>query len=355
MSGAEFIAVISLGASVIQVADACHRLINRIQDYRGNPGFDELTAQLRLLCCDLDAIKALHLRQGLDSDSESILIAVLQDCRTQVTKLEDLIATLLPPENAPSIRRKLHKLVAFTKDGRVQQVLQQLDQYKRTLTLHLTVRNYENMSRIPQMFLQLEEANRQMQRRMDDLTAQPLFNSPGTLGNPSELAVGTSSSTTTCSQAAYNRRTQRSNCARGICRCPCHGSFYRMVLRRCDCPETRASFYVALLGKLIALDLDLVSSRNLSGFNVMLRCVNVVPFFSPGFRVIYLFKSRLISEEECLSKLRLLREQGTISPEDQIMGGRGYLEVSARCLVPLLLAMERLSTRNKYMQPINRC
>lgn len=315
MSGAEFIAVLSIGASVIQVADACNRLIGRIQQFHSNTEFDELTSQLRLLSHDVRAISALHNNQGHDSERDATLVGVLQDCEAQIKKLDDLIAKLIPATNATSVKRTRQGFKAFARDREVQGTLSQLNQYKQALTLHLVVRNQETAMAMARTICLLEEKNRQLQASLEtNCVIEKAKAHAGTHLQPAGMEVKV-------------KRPKPSACLRGTYTCSSHRRMISALFSRCSCPEKRYSTTAMFLGKLISLDLDFVGQSTFSRSNISVKAINTVSKTSPGFMTLYHYSMGLLSGSEALAQLKTLGEQGSLSLQDIDQDGRNYVEV----------------------------
>ena len=140
MSGAEFVAVLSIGASVIQVAAACSKISQRIQEFRQNIAFQDLALQLPLLVEDVKALDSPEYRELLDPPSEQAMIRVLEGCRRQLDTLDKLIQTMTPAEDASKLRRAWKGVRSFGKDTKLREIMGILENYKSTITLHVSSR-----------------------------------------------------------------------------------------------------------------------------------------------------------------------------------------------------------------------
>ena|SRR2546429_605690 len=106
MSGAEFVALLGIGASTIQVVEACIKVLNRIQQFRQlNSAFQDLALQLPLLMQDIEALNSPDYRQLLDATTEKALVRVLEGCRRQLDALDKLIQTMTPTETSSKLKR----------------------------------------------------------------------------------------------------------------------------------------------------------------------------------------------------------------------------------------------------------
>ncbi|KAI9784698.1 MAG: hypothetical protein M1816_000763 [Peltula sp. TS41687] len=145
MSGAEFVAVLSIGASVIQVASACSKISRRIQEFRQNIAFQDLAVQLPLLHKDIEALNSPEYRRLLDPPSEQAIIRVLEGCRRQLDALDKLIQAMTPAEDASKLRRAWKGVRSFGKDAKLREIMGILQEYKSTLTLHFSSRRMQTL------------------------------------------------------------------------------------------------------------------------------------------------------------------------------------------------------------------
>ncbi|PQE21684.1 Kinesin light chain protein [Rutstroemia sp. NJR-2017a WRK4] len=138
MSGAEFLAVLGIGANIIAVVDACNQIINRIQLYRHNLAFQDLILQLPLLVSAIERLRAPEYCELLDSSTEKALIRVLEGCLRQLQILENLIKDLTPSNAASKLQRTWKGIRSFGKDTKLREINGILAEYKSTITLHLS-------------------------------------------------------------------------------------------------------------------------------------------------------------------------------------------------------------------------
>jgi hypothetical protein len=138
MSGAEFLAVLGIGANIIAVVDACNQIINRIQLYRHNLAFQDLILQLPLLVSAIERLRAPEYCELLDSSTEKALIRVLEGCLRQLQILENLIKDLTPSNAASKLQRTWKGIRSFGKDTKLREINGILAEYKSTITLYLS-------------------------------------------------------------------------------------------------------------------------------------------------------------------------------------------------------------------------
>ncbi|MCJ1356254.1 MAG: hypothetical protein MMC33_006248 [Icmadophila ericetorum] len=140
MSGAEFLVVLGVASSVIQVVDSCNRVIDRLREFRENLQFQDISIQLALLVNDVQRLKSQEPELSLDRATEQALERVLQGYLRQLNALEELLKSMTPAETASKFRRTLKGLRSFGKDTKLQRIMGILAEYKTTLNLHLSSR-----------------------------------------------------------------------------------------------------------------------------------------------------------------------------------------------------------------------
>lgn len=140
MAGAEVIAVIGLGASIIQVVDGCNKILNRVQAFRKNMAFQDIELQLPLLMKDIENLNSPEYRELIDEATERALARVLEGCRRQISALDQLIQYLTPEITASKLQRTWKGFKSFGKDTKLREILGILSEYKATITLYLSSR-----------------------------------------------------------------------------------------------------------------------------------------------------------------------------------------------------------------------
>ncbi|KAF5871433.1 putative nb-arc and tpr domain protein [Botrytis fragariae] len=138
MSGVEFIAVLGIASNVIAVVDACTKIQNRIQSYRQNTAFRDLSLQLPLLISAIESLRSSQYRGLLDSPTEKALVRVLEGCLRQLQTLEGLIKDLTPSDTASKFQKTWKGIRSFGKDTKVREIVGILAEYKSTIALHLS-------------------------------------------------------------------------------------------------------------------------------------------------------------------------------------------------------------------------
>jgi tetratricopeptide (TPR) repeat protein len=143
MSGAEVLAVIGIGASIIQVVDGCNKVLNRIEQFRKNMAFQDLELQLPLLMKDIESLNSPEYSVLIDEATEKALVRVLEGCRRQVNALDQLIQSLTPSMTASKLQRTWKGIKSFRKDTKLREILGILAEYKATIILHLSSRHMQ--------------------------------------------------------------------------------------------------------------------------------------------------------------------------------------------------------------------
>lgn len=140
MSGAEFIAVIGIGSSVIQIVDSCSKILDRIKEFQQSLAFQDLVVQLPLLINVIERLDTPKHRELLDETAQQALARVLEGCLRQLRKLEKLIQFMTPPELASKFEKtwKGIRSFGFGKDTKLREIVAALGEYKSTIILHLS-------------------------------------------------------------------------------------------------------------------------------------------------------------------------------------------------------------------------
>ncbi|KAF4544459.1 Ankyrin repeat protein [Lasiodiplodia theobromae] len=274
MSGAEVVAVLSIGASVIAVVDACNKLIDRIKEFRGSAAFVSLRSRLQLFSSNIKSLDKITSTGVIFDEEEQLLRDVLQGCKDTIEELDSLLTSLLPEPNASAWKKTRHAVRALLKDHRVRAVLEELQEYQNTILFHLSSKAEQNTRKA--IFL-LEEQRTALQMQKVSISGD-----------------------TFSSRSAQDPS------------CRCQGIQYELR--------------TILLQKLFQVSLAASWSNGLSvAFSI--KSKNVVRDDSPGFELIRKCISRDgITFEEARAGLRTLRDSGIIDFNDTTENGHGYLE-----------------------------
>ncbi|OJD29186.1 ankyrin repeat protein [Diplodia corticola] len=327
MSGAELIAVLSIGASVIQVIDACNKLVDRIKQYRGNAAFVRLRSQLQLFASNIKALDKTATRAGDGSEEEEALLhEVLESCKLRIEELDSLVASLVPGPNSSTFSKTMNAARAFFKDSRVKAILDDLNDYREVILLHICRETEQNTRKLLFLFeeqrlaREAQESQQTMQRTPDPSAAVTPSMAQDFLPNVRRNARR---------QSTDNGRL----CAIGECPCRCHRVVRRILSIvpaaqpiTCNCSGRRYVESVTILGKCVQLSLGASWANGLS-LACFLQLKNIVKRGYPGFTAIDRCLADEITFEETLVELKTLRSCGVIDFEDSTEFGAGYLEV----------------------------
>ena len=144
MSGAEFIAVLGITSSVVQIVDACAKILDRIQAFRQSLAFQDLVVQIPLLINVIEGLDTPKYRELLDEPTKQALARVLEGCLRQLRRLEKLIQFMTPLEAASKFEKTWKGIRSFGKDTKLREILGALTEYKSTITLHLSSVHVQN-------------------------------------------------------------------------------------------------------------------------------------------------------------------------------------------------------------------
>ena len=141
MTGAEFVAVLSITASALQVIEAGGKILHKIQEFRSNiSAFRHLEDQLPLLIHDVQALTDSLSEAPLDGSSEQALSRVLSGCSIQLVKLDKLVESVTLGKASSKSNKIFRVLRTYAKDSAIRETLGILNQYQNTITLHLSTR-----------------------------------------------------------------------------------------------------------------------------------------------------------------------------------------------------------------------
>jgi hypothetical protein len=330
MSGAEFVAVLGIAASAIQVLESCAKIIDRIRQFDQAVAFDDLKRQLQLFSKDVDNLRSPNGRQGLDPTTEAVLAEVLGGCRRQLEKLDKLVQSLVPGAESSKLRRTLYGVRSVKKDKEIREILGILSTYRSAIQLHLARCNTQNTAQILKRISLLEEKISMGRTTAPQL---PTENGIGLLA----LEENHTALIRPQTKKLRQNRKRSSRCARGICNCPCHisimgptRSWMPTVLLQtvlCSCEDREYSMAMHLFRTIYSLKLSLHWQDGVS-ITCSLNYYGMVNYTSPGFMVLYRCEEGLMSLQEARNELRLLREKGEISFKEVDPSGKGWIEAS---------------------------
>ena len=138
MSGAEFVALLGISASALQVLESCNNVLRLVRQFRNNAAFQDLALQLPLLIQAIESLNAPTYRKRLDAATEKALVRVLEGCRRQLASLDGLIQSMTLAETTSKLKRTWHGFRSYGKDTKIREIVGVLAEYKATIMLHLS-------------------------------------------------------------------------------------------------------------------------------------------------------------------------------------------------------------------------
>lgn len=315
MSGAEFIAVLSIGASVIAVVDACNKLRNRLKEFEDDKTLRELAARLRLFSNCIEILRQEHTGEDLDPLTQGALIELLDCCEERIKELDVLILSALPSQKnagAKRVRAVIHNL---RDNKRVRETLSSLKGCQQMLHFHMATvskRRQQHQAQDQQSASDIMSAHEPSSDiSLDDVRkARPRFRPP-----PSPAQ----------------------SCVRGTCGCACHRMTMRLLgvvsfnfpvpfLSECTCVDTTVGISFSALQKILTFNMS-VSLMDGISIGTSLKFVNTVPYSSPGLTVLARFSAGVIGSAETIETLSTLRRNNLIDFNETTTNNEGYLEV----------------------------
>jgi hypothetical protein len=327
MSGAEFVAVLGIAASAVQVVETCNRIIGRIREYHQEVVFYDLRIQLELFSKEIDHLQSQNHRQAIDSDIEASLDAALRECRSQLERLDQLIQSLIPSPSSSKMKGFFQGIRSAKKSKKIQDILRVLDIYRGVILFHLTRRTLQNTSSIPRLIATIED-----KIRSDRSTSSPL---------PSGDSKGLSALEDKNTALIPPRRNQpklnlrrSSNCARSMCKCSCHLSLLDpsetqtstsfMPTIFCGCDSREYHWAMQLFRKTYFFRLSLHwQHEQLIVFS--LNNYVTAAFTSPGFLILYKCEVGIMDLDQAQKELKSLRKKGEISFREVNPAGKGWI------------------------------
>ncbi|KZF19132.1 hypothetical protein L228DRAFT_271392 [Xylona heveae TC161] len=140
---AEAVAVVSGISAFVQIIDFSSTIFIRLKEYKDLVGelpnyLKDVDTQLPLICKTLDRIKMQTERGTLPKETQDIVYSVVNGCRSQIELLLQKIDKVIPISSSKRERMKKASLSLFY-DRDIQAHLKTLEQYMRTLTMHVSV------------------------------------------------------------------------------------------------------------------------------------------------------------------------------------------------------------------------
>jgi tetratricopeptide (TPR) repeat protein len=135
------VTALAIAGNIVQFLETAYKLAGRIKNYcdkssHAPPVFRELAVQIPMLCYLFEDCRSLKAENVAESAN---LVAVLDGCRRVIESLDRLLASVLP-ENDDAISTKVWKgFKSVSVESKVLDCKTELESYKSTLSLHLSL------------------------------------------------------------------------------------------------------------------------------------------------------------------------------------------------------------------------
>ena len=136
---AEFIGVVGLTASIVQLLDTGKRVADRIREFQNNLAFAHLNTKLPVLNLTLTRIKEAQEHEPFDNQTQEALLGAVNECQSLTTQLDALITRMSPAEEDSKLRRAFKGIRSFGKDKRLLEIQAKLDTAIDQLANYLAV------------------------------------------------------------------------------------------------------------------------------------------------------------------------------------------------------------------------
>ncbi len=159
MSGVEALVVVGLIANIIAFLDYGAKVVNRLSEFQSQTEdvpktFRDLKTELPLLLKTLDETKQQAEAGMIDTDTQVVLLPVVDGCHEQVKELERILAKTLPTKEDKSWQVRMKAFTSAHQDKKVKAIVETLRGYMATLTHNqvtrlggLDLRNYLHTTR----------------------------------------------------------------------------------------------------------------------------------------------------------------------------------------------------------------
>lgn len=122
---AEAFATVGLVASIIQFVDFSQRFLRRLKEYQDKTNklpltFQAIQIQLPLIVDGLKVIETRAKKKGLPHESFHSIQPILEACRKEIEKLDEIFSRLSLPLNASLLSRGSRVMKTFRYDNDVQ-------------------------------------------------------------------------------------------------------------------------------------------------------------------------------------------------------------------------------------------
>lgn len=138
---AEAVAVVSIVANIIQLADFGTRVLRRLDEYQSSlteipEAFRHIKAELPVLLDALRQTKAVIDAGSLQDESKRALLPAVEGCNAQIKALDEVIEKSLPTSRDSWARRGRKALGSIRNDAKVEKITTIIRGYIQTLTYH---------------------------------------------------------------------------------------------------------------------------------------------------------------------------------------------------------------------------
>ena len=145
---AEAVAAIALVSSIVQLIDFGTKLIGRLNEFgsdlQGIPkSFAAIKSRLPLLLDSLRRTKAQSQSQGVSDITAEALIAVINECLSQIERLDNLLTKVLPAKGSSDWSRRWKALRSLAHDHALQEVQAALSRCIESLLFYQSSQNLE--------------------------------------------------------------------------------------------------------------------------------------------------------------------------------------------------------------------
>ena len=136
---AEFIAVVSLAASIVQLIDASTKVYERVKEYKEGTVLGDVTKQVDLLHETLKRLQTAQTDGFIHATSERAISGVVEGCLTLIKDLDRVISLMTPADGSSRYHRVFKGIQSFGRDRRIQGILAKVDRSSAQLASFFAV------------------------------------------------------------------------------------------------------------------------------------------------------------------------------------------------------------------------
>ena len=138
---AEALAIVGFVSSIIQFTDFSTKVIERLDEFQSSVHkvpqlLRDLKTLLSLLRDTLGRMKAEPERSLTSTDTQMAMLEVIEDCRLEVQRLDDILVKTLPKPGESGWKRKIKEISSVGQDREVQKIVDQIQRYLTSLIHH---------------------------------------------------------------------------------------------------------------------------------------------------------------------------------------------------------------------------